>query len=93
MLQDYTFKLDKISCNQYSRIKNILLYFMNDFMYWYNKYLNNNIDNEFKEMVLFELSNFGYDKNINNFNEYAGRCMRLYERLDRSKAFLNENMN
>ena len=82
MLQDHTFKLDTISCNQYySKIKNALLYFMNDFIYWYDKYLSNNTENEFREMVLFELSNFGYNENTNNLNEYARKCMKLYKEL------------
>lgn len=82
MIQDDAFKLDATLHNPYFlEMRNVLSYCMDDFMYWYNEYLNDNTDNEFREMVFMELLNFGYNGNPNNFDEYAETCVRLYEEL------------
>ena len=49
-------------------------------MYWYNKYL---INNTYKSI---QMSNFRYDKNTDTFNEYVGKCIELYEKLNKPRT-------
>lgn len=82
MIKDENFKTQftlNSHCN--NKMKYLLLHYMS-FHMSLCEYLNNNSDNKLlKEFISNDLSNFGYDRYNDDFDEYVEKCLNLYDEL------------
>lgn len=69
MLKDNKFKYNIIHDYNYKNIKDTLIENIS------------NLNNESKEHVLHRISELGYDKNTDDFNQYVQKCIELYKEL------------
>ena len=84
MVNDEIFKTQFILSHPcYKKMRPLLLHHMSFFKRAYDEYSNNNddFDELLRGVLSIELLQLGYDENTDDFNEYAEKCLNLYNEL------------